>query len=112
MKRTYRFVSTEGEVACTLPSGQQVLLPVVPGLLKHPGLDELRQLLQDAEVARKYTIQALRKAPWAVLRLFPRRLLEDCLAEADLPAGRARALRFLLEAGAPELAAARSTRVG
>ena len=96
MKRTYRFVESVGTVQCALDPGREVTLPVFPGILKHPTVDELRELLTKPAVARKYTIQALRKAPWQVLREFPRDWLEDCLADANLRAGRAKALRFLL----------------
>jgi hypothetical protein len=65
---------------------------VFPGILKHPTVDELRELLKRPAVARKYTILAL----WQVLREFPRDWLEACLSEANLRAGRENALRFLL----------------
>lgn len=96
MKRTYRFVESVGTVQYAMGPDRKVTLPVFPGILKHPSVDELRELLARPAVARKYTILALRKAPWQVLREFPRALLEACLAEANLPAGRADALRFLL----------------
>ena len=96
MKRTYRFVQSVGTVQCALGSGRKVTLPVFPGILKHPTVDELHELLARPVVARKYTILALRKAPWQVLREFPGDWLEACLAEANLRAGRAHALRFLL----------------
>ena len=96
MKRTYSFVKSVGTVECALEPGREVALPVFPGILKHPTLDELRELLRKPSVARKYTILALRKAPWQVLREFPRDWLETCIPEADLRAGRIDALRFLL----------------
>ncbi len=96
MKRSYRFVEKVGTVRCDLGSGREVALPVFPGILKHPTVDELRELLAKPVVARKYTILALRKTPWQVLREFPRDWLEACLAEARLPAGRVQALRFML----------------
>jgi len=96
MKRSYRFVESEGTVQCALGSGRKVTLPVFPGILKHPTVAELRELLTKPEVARKYTILALQKAPWQVLREFPRDWLDACLAEANLRASRAQALRFLL----------------
>ena len=96
MKRTLRFVQSVGTVQCTLSPRQTVTLPVFPGILKHPTVDELHELLTKPEVARKYTVLALRKAPWQVLREFPRSLLESCLDEADLRPRRAEALRFLL----------------
>jgi len=96
MKRTYHFVQSEGEVLCVLPSGCRVAVPLVSGLFKHASLEQLRPLLHDPAVARKYTILALQKAPWCVLRLFPRCLLEELLEEAALPTGRANALDFLL----------------
>ena len=96
MKRSYRFVESVGTVRCTLEGGREVTLPVFPGILKHPTVDELRELLARPAVARKYTIVALRKASWPVLREFPRAWLETCLVEADLRPGRAEAIRFLL----------------
>ncbi len=96
MKRSYRFVESVGVVRCSLGPDRSVMLPVFPGYLKHPTIGELRELLSRPAVARKYTILALRKAPWQVLREFPRDWLEVCLAEANLRPGRAEALRFLL----------------
>ncbi len=96
MKRSYRFVESVGTVRCVLGPVHEVTLPVFPGILKHPTVDELRELLTKPAVARKYTILALRKAPWQVLREFPRTWLEACLDEANLRPGRVDALRFLL----------------
>jgi hypothetical protein len=96
MKRSYRFVESAGTVQCALDDGREITLPVFPGILKHPTVDELRRLLLKPAVARKYTNLALCKAPWQVLREFPRDWLETCLAEANLQPGRTRALRFLL----------------
>ncbi len=96
MKRSYHFVESVGAVCCSLGPGHEVTLPVFPGILKHPTVGELRELLSRPAVARKYTILALRKAPWQVLREFPRDWLEACLPEANLRPGRAEALRFLL----------------
>ena len=95
MKRSYRLVESIGSVRCAL-GDREVILPVFPGILKHPTIDELRELLKRPAVARKYTALALRKAPWQVLREFPRDWLLACLTEASLRAGRVRALRFLL----------------
>ncbi len=96
MKRTYVFVKSTGMVKCVLPSGQEIEVPAVPGLLKHPTTGMLRGMLKDPDVVRKYTIEALRKAPWPVLRQFPREWLEECMKEADLEVGRRKALAFLL----------------
>ena len=96
MKRSYRFVESVGAVHCALSPDHEVTLPVFPGILKHPTVRELRELLENPTVARKYTILALRKAPWQVLREFPPDWLESCLAEASLRPGRKRALSFLL----------------
>ena len=68
MRRTYRFVGSVGTVVCVVGPGREVELPVFPGILKHPMVDELRDLLARPSVARKYTILALRRAPWQVLR--------------------------------------------
>lgn len=96
MKRNYRFVQPSGTAVCKLPGGKAVELPVVQGILKHPSSEALFHLLTDPEIARKYTIEALRIAPWQVLRLFPRDWLKECLSQAELPDGRTRALEFML----------------
>lgn len=96
MKRTFRFAEKVGSVRCRLDDGGEVLLPVFPGILKHPMVDELPELLAKPGIARKYTVLALRKAPWQVLREFPHDWLESCLGEANLRAGRLKALRFLM----------------
>ena len=96
MKQTFVFAQSMGEVTCKLPSGEEVILPVVPGILKHPRADMLPGMIARPEVARKYTLAVLRNAAWTVLRLFPREWLRQCLPAADLPPGRAGALMFLL----------------
>ena len=96
MKRTYHFVTPVGRVTCRLRDGTRVLVPVTPGLLKHPEVPELRRLLRDPVVVRKYTVEALRRAPWPVLREFPRAWLLRCMRRAPLTPGRRRALKFLL----------------
>lgn len=96
MKRTYQFVEAIGIARCVLPSGQTITIPVVPGILKHPSVESLRRLLVNANAARKYTCQALIRAPWSVLRQFPREWLESCMREAPLSPNRRKALEFLL----------------
>ena len=96
MKRTYHFVVSTETITCVLPSGQEVTLPVIPGLLKHPAPGRLAGMLRNPAVARKYTITALRKASWPILRQFPRQWLKDRLEEAHLKPSRHRALVFLL----------------
>ena len=96
MKRTYRFVDSLGTVRCTLPGGEAMDIPLIPGLLKHSSADGLAVLLQDPHTLRKYTIEALRRAPWHVVRQFPRGWLSHCMECADLPEGRRNALIFLL----------------
>ena len=97
MKRTYEFVSCLGSVPCQLPSGEEVNVPVFIGILKHPTKDELYHLLRNHAVAKKYTIEALRIAPWQVLKHFPNKWLLECLSDALLPAPRKRAVEYLLE---------------
>ncbi len=96
MKQTFIFAQSLGTVACTMPCGRKVVLPIVPGILKHPCAKTLPILLSRPDVARKYTQEALRKAAWPVLRLFPREWLRQCLSEVGLPPSRAEALAFLL----------------
>lgn len=101
MKRTYRFVEVRGTVACTM-DGHSQEIPVVPGILKHPTLDQLRKLLEDPLVVRRYVREALARAPWSVLSHFPRALLKRALAQERLRPERRRALEFLLEERPPE----------
>jgi len=96
MTRTYRFARPMGSSDCVLKDGQRVTLPVFAGILKHPHRDEISSLIQDEDVARKYTQLALQKAAWQVLREFPREWLAQCLDHVELREGRRRALRFLL----------------
>jgi len=96
MKQTYTYVRSMGSITCRMPSGLDVTLPIVPGILKHPTPEMLPHLLVEPEVAYKYTLEALRKASWPVLRLFPKAWLHHCMAEAGLSHGRAAALDFLL----------------
>ncbi|MCA1596943.1 MAG: hypothetical protein LC772_11040 [Chloroflexi bacterium] len=96
MKRTFRFVQPSGMVTCQVPEFGNVLLPVVQGIFKHASPDALYEVLTDPDAACKYTIEALRVAPWPVLRLFPRPWLRTCLSKASLPERRLRALEFML----------------
>ena len=96
MKRTYKFVRSMGTVTCALPTGEEIELPVVQGILKHPRVESLREMLKNPDVARKYTREALEVAPWSVLREFPRPWLNSMMEEADIRPGRAKALLFML----------------
>ena len=96
MKRTYRFVEPVGCVEHVLDCGRMVAQPVFPGILEHPTAEELSRLLERPAVARKYTILALRKAPWQVLRELPRAAITAHLDEVEGRPGRAEALRCLL----------------
>ena len=96
MRASQRFSQPSGTVVVPLPDGREVEIPVVQGILKHASPEALTGLLRDPEVARKYALEALRVAPWPVLRLFPRDWLKECLRHARLPEGRLRALEFML----------------
>ena len=96
MKATYRFVEHHEVVTCQLASGKCVQIPVMPGILKHPRPGQLRTLLVKPGVAEKYTIEALRKAAWPILRQFPRAWLRQCLNRAELKPARREAIAFLL----------------
>jgi len=96
MKVDYQFVEHHEAVTCQLPSGESVQLPVIPGILKHPRPDQLRAMLAKPGVAEKYTMEALRKAAWPILRQFPRAWLRQCLDRAVLKPSRRKAIGFLL----------------
>jgi hypothetical protein len=96
MIRTCAFVRSIGVARCRLRTGEVLMIPVVPGLLKHPRARDLAGLLGDARVVRKYTREALKRAPWPVLRQFPHRWLKACMKDANLPRGRRLALQFML----------------
>ncbi len=99
MKRTYKFAEKEGTTQCTLTTGETVSLPIFQGILKHPPAKSLPQLLQKPAVARKYTMLALQKAPWQIIREFPKSWLRACIPDAGLTPSRRKALEFLLNAG-------------
>ncbi len=56
----------------------------------------LPTLLAKPDVVYKYSIAALQKAAWPILRLFPDKWLRQCIPAARLPPGREKALLFLL----------------
>jgi len=101
MRRTLRFVQPRGTAVFRRPDGSAVEIPVVQGILKHLGVEDLSRILTDPDVALKYTLEALRIAQWPVLRHFPRSWLLECLPKARLPEGRARAVEFMLSARGP-----------
>lgn len=96
MKMSYSFTTSLGQAECCLPDGQKLVLPVIAGILKHPSAEMLPVLLSRPESARKYSVTALQKAAWPVLRQFPRDWLLHCLPFAHLRPSRERALRYLL----------------
>jgi hypothetical protein len=96
MKRTYRFVEQYGTARCTTEAGQALEVPIFAGILKHPSADQLAKLLTDPIVVRKYSVEALRRAPWKALRRFPRAWLLTCLGRAEIPEARRKALEFML----------------
>jgi len=96
MRTATPFVKSTGTVKCAVPGGKTIRIPVFPGVLKHPTLAQLRCLLRDPDVAQKYTVEALRIAPWPVLREFPHEWLKQCMPQAHLDTRRSRALKFLL----------------
>ena len=96
MKRTYKFAHVSATVSCRLSKDRVIVVPVVPGILKHPTTGLLQELLGNPHVVRKYTIEALRRAPWPILRQFPRNWLLECLNGANLDPPRLAAITFLL----------------
>ena len=96
MKRTYTFVKSLGTVKHELPDGIMIEIPIFPGILKHPAVSSLPELLNTPAALRKYTIEAIKKAPWPVLKQFPRSWLTACLEEAEIRPGRLKALKYLL----------------
>ena len=96
MKRTYTFVQRVGTVKPTLPDGSTVEIPIFPGIFKHLQTDQLPELLKNPDILRKYTLEALRKASWPILRQFPPSWLKIHLEEAYIRPGRLNALKFLL----------------
>ena len=98
MKRTYRFVRSAGLATCTFPTGKEINLPVVQGILRHLAPASLHELLRNPDVARNYTREALKVAPWSVLREFPRPWLISVMEETAIRPGRARVLDFMLNA--------------
>ena len=98
MKRTYTFARSTGLATCVLPTGEEIALPVVQGILKHLEPGAFGELLRNSDVARKYTREAPKVAPWSVLREFPRPWLVSMMKETSIRPGRTRALNFMLNA--------------
>lgn len=96
MKCSYHFAGHTEEVTCELAPGKSIKVPVIPGILKHPRPDQLPALLVNPSVVEKYTMEALRKASWPILRQFPRSWLRECLDRAGIEQTRREALAFLL----------------
>lgn len=102
VRRGTAFIKPVGTVTCVLEDGRSIEIPIAPGILKHPRLEELEGLLRMPDVARKYAREALRVAPWGVVRAFPRDWLVEVLEGADLPTGRRQALEFMLDVSPPD----------
>jgi hypothetical protein len=83
-------------VRCQVSADRAIDVPVFAGILKHPTVEALRRLLKNPDVVRTYTLAALRKAAWPILRRFPRDWLRECMPEADVRPTRRKALEFLL----------------
>jgi len=97
MMLSMKYVKSSGTVVCHMPLEGDIVLPIIPGILKHPRPDELPGLLKKPDVARKYTQAALRKSSWHILKQFPRPWLRVCLKDTSMPNGRRGALRFILD---------------
>lgn len=96
--RKPNFVKITGFAECELPSGNKARLPVAPGIFKHATVEMLEELLQKPAVAKKYTMEALRVAPWPIMREFPHSWLRQHLDEADIRPSRKAAILFMLSA--------------
>ena len=96
MKRTYTFVKKVGTLRYELSTGQEIDIPLFPGILKHLSVGDLTKSLNTPAALLKYTREALKSAPWPVLKEFPRSWLISCMARAEIREGRRRALEFLL----------------
>ncbi|RKX76125.1 MAG: hypothetical protein DRP87_12780 [Spirochaetes bacterium] len=100
MKRTYHFVKSTASIKYTTPAGEKVEIPLFPGILKHLSVTELHDVLNTSTAIQKYTSEALKSAPWPVLKQFPKSWLKTCLDNTKLRSsirpGRLRALEFLL----------------
>ena len=96
MKRALTFAKSIGTLTARSSDGETVEIPIFPGILKHPAPEELPGILRIPEVLEKYTIEALRTAPWPLLREFPRVWLLQHISAAKIREGRLQALRHLL----------------
>jgi hypothetical protein len=96
MMHEMKFATCLGRIQCKLLDGRVIELPIYLGLLKHPRAGELSILLTNPDVARKYTVEALRRAPWNLLREFPEMWLRECIVTSGVRASRQKALEFLL----------------
>lgn len=76
--------------------GEEIEIPLFPGILKHLSVQDLPKVVESQATLLKYTGEALKSAPWPVLREFPRSWLLACLDEVEMRNGRRLALEFLL----------------
>ncbi|QTA84771.1 hypothetical protein [Desulfonema magnum] len=102
MRKSYRFPEVTEFAECELSDGDKIRVPVVTGIFKHATADMLRELLKKPAVAKKYTVESLRVAPWPVMRKFPRSWLMRHLEEADLRPTRKAAILFMLNTSAAD----------
>ncbi len=96
VKRTLQYAQSLGTTKCVLSEGPHLELPVIPGILKHPRIEDLPDLLTRPDVAQKYIRLALSQCAWPVLRQFPKPVLQAYLPSTKMRKGRRRALQFLL----------------
>lgn len=96
MKRTCAFVRKTGTATFLSEACGSIEIPLFPGILKHLSVAELPRVVKSQDALRKYTGEALKSAPWPVLREFPLCWLRVCLGDIQLPEGRRRALEFLI----------------
>jgi hypothetical protein len=96
VKRTCTFVKKIGTATFLTAEYGNIEIPLFPGILKHLCVEDLPKVVESRAALRKYTREALKTAPWPVLREFPPSWLCACLDDVQLREGRRRALEFLL----------------
>ncbi len=92
----YQYAKQCGSVVMITPEKEKILIPIFPGILKHLSIDQLPENLRKYNVAKKYTNEALRIAPWVILSAFPKKWLLKSIKNTSLRAGRKQALMFML----------------
>lgn len=70
-------------------------IPIVSGFLKTFAITQLVNVLDNQVYFKKYLLEIVSRAPWQIMRLFPKDLIFHFLNEANIRESRKKAIRYL-----------------